>query len=139
MVPDSISKPLRSYTKGKFDQFKDIIPLPEVPSTYMYKYAPSIGTPWKRVDTVLKLIETEFDSLGGFLSYLFHNRDYGIPDPRTPKHCSVVASFLLKLIDLLSNLKVNSSSRQSSLFTYCIGCETFGGGDHNGYRFSSTR
>lgn len=94
MVPDSFLTPLRSYMKGKFDQFKDLTPLPEVPSTYMYKYAPSIGTPWKRVDTVLKLIETEFDSLGEFLSYLFHNRDYGIPDPRTPKHCSVVASFL---------------------------------------------
>lgn len=51
-------------------------------------------SPWQWVDNVLQAIDEEFDSLGQFLSFLFHNCDYSIPDPQSIKHGKVVSSFL---------------------------------------------
>lgn len=89
-------KQVRTYTKNKYNQFKDLPALPEVPSTYSYRYAPSRikRTPWAGVDSILELIGNEFESLGEFLSFLFHNRNYTLTDPRTARHRSVVSSFL---------------------------------------------
>ncbi|KZP10318.1 hypothetical protein FIBSPDRAFT_1051397 [Athelia psychrophila] len=57
----------------------------DTPSTYQARY-PLKPTSWAKVESTMIEINKNFNSLGEFLSLLFHNRDYA--------HRSAVSAFL---------------------------------------------
>lgn len=69
---------------------------------------------WQKIDDVLETYG--FDSLGDFLTTLFHNHPRGEPDPRTPRHRVAVTAFLqgtstLAMANLISLIYNHPQSR----------------------------
>ncbi|KZP25600.1 hypothetical protein FIBSPDRAFT_1041245 [Athelia psychrophila] len=78
---------------GKYSQYANVEVPADTPSTYQARY-PSKPTSWEKVESIVIEINKNFNSLGEFLSLLFHNRDYDLPDPRQPAHTYSVSAFL---------------------------------------------
>lgn len=93
-------KPKRSYSKNKFPLAGDTPSTSSVSSPQRLRAAPSdTRSKWQKMEDVLKIISTDFVSMGEFLETLFYihpraQKTAGVPDPRSSNHQSTVTTLL---------------------------------------------